>query len=60
MNPRHLLRMSKWARRPPSEARVKLLIGIIVVCLALAGIEWLVGWPDWLTLNGDPRGRVGF
>lgn len=60
MDMRKMLRMAKWAHRPPSEKRVKLVIGIIVVCLVLAGIDWLVGWPEWLTLNNQPRGRLGF
>ena len=41
MNLRHLLRMARWARHPPSERRVILVAGVIVACLALAGLEWL-------------------
>lgn len=53
-----LLRAARWVRNPPSEARVKLVVGVVLACLVLAGIEWLWGWPDWLTGAGDPRGRV--
>ncbi len=49
MNPRWLLRMSRWAAHPPSWARVKLVFGVILLCLLLAGIERFFGWPDWLT-----------
>lgn len=58
MNLRWLLRMSRWARNPPSESRVKLVLAIILVCLAIYGIERFWGWPDWLTLEGDPGRRV--
>jgi hypothetical protein len=55
MNPMWLLRMSRWARRPPSLQRVVLVVAVIVLCLLLVGAEWLWGWPDWLTVNGRPR-----
>lgn len=57
-NFRHLMRMSKWARRPPGERQVKLVLGVIALCLALFAVERLVGWPDWLTPNQVPRGRL--
>lgn len=47
MNPRHLLRMSQWARNPPSEKRVKLVLGIIILCLVIGGIEYMGWWPEW-------------
>jgi len=55
---RHLLRMTRLARHPPSAARVKLVLGVIVACLILFGIERMVGWPDWLRVNELPRGRM--
>lgn len=55
MNYTWFLRMAKWARNPPSEARVKLVLGVIVICLLLVGIEHFFGWPDWLTLNNGGR-----
>ena len=58
MNPIWFLRMSKWARNPPSDARVKLVLGIILACLILFGIEWWFGWPEWLTPNRVPKGRL--
>ena len=51
MNIRHFLRMSRWARNPPSERRVKLVFGLILVCLILAGIEYMGWWPDWAKPN---------
>ena len=45
---RWLLRMARWARKPPSAARVRLVAGVIVLCLVLFAIERLFGWPDWL------------
>jgi hypothetical protein len=58
LNPRQMLRMSKWARNPPSTQRVKLVAGIIVVCLVLFAVERMFGWPDWLTVDSTPRGRI--
>jgi len=55
---RQLLRMKKWARRPPGERQVKLVLGVIALCLMLFAVERLVGWPDWLTPNRVPRGRL--
>ena len=60
MNPIWLLRMAQWARNPPSAGRVKLVFAIIVLCLILFGIERLFGWPEWLTPNRVPRGRIDF
>lgn len=54
MNIRHLLRMAKWARNPPSERMVKLVLGVIAVCLVLAGAEWLGLLPDWFGLPARP------
>jgi hypothetical protein len=55
MNPRWLLLMSRLARNPPSAARVKLMLGIILVLLIIYLIEHFFGWPDFLTV--EPRGR---
>ena len=43
------LRMAKWARHPPSARRVKLVLGVVAVCLILFAIERLIGFPDGLT-----------
>jgi predicted acyltransferase len=60
MNPIWFLRMARWAKKPPSEARVKMVLAIIAICLLIFGYEWLFGWPDWLTPNQVPRGRIKF
>lgn len=60
MNPIWFLRMSKWARNPPSAARVKLVFAIIGICLVLFGIEFFFGWPEWLTPNRVPGGRIKY
>lgn len=57
MNPIWLIRMSRWARHPPPMGRVKLVVGVIVLCLVLFGIEYFWGWPDWLTVNGKAKPR---
>ncbi|MFZ5963777.1 hypothetical protein ACOXXX_12550 [Thalassococcus sp. BH17M4-6] len=46
-----LLRMSRWARNPPSARQVKLVLAIIAVCLVLYGIERWIGWPDALSVE---------
>ena len=57
-NPRQMLRMSRWARNPPSAQRVKMVAGIIVFCLLLFAIERIFGWPEWLTVDNARRGRI--
>jgi len=57
-SPLQLLRMSKWARHPPSMRRVLLVLGVVVLCLVLFGIERFVGWPDALTPEGPARPRI--
>lgn len=51
MNPRHFLRMARWARRPPSEKRVRLVLAVLVICAVIYGVEWFFGWPAWLTIR---------
>ncbi|MCV2881040.1 hypothetical protein [Actibacterium sp. XHP0104] len=58
MNIRPFLRMAKWAHRPPGERRVKLVLGAIGLCLILLGVELFIGWPEWLTIDGAPKGRI--
>ncbi len=58
MNLRHLLRMSKWARKPPSDTKVKLVIGIIVICLILFAVERWIGVPDWMQMELPRRNKI--
>ncbi|WP_353472445.1 hypothetical protein PVT71_14240 [Salipiger sp. H15] len=44
-----LLRMARWLRHPPSPARVRLVLAVLGLCLALAAIERWIGWPDALS-----------
>lgn len=46
---RWFLRMARWAHRPPSEKQVRMVLAIVLVCLVIAGIEWMGWWPDWAT-----------
>ena len=55
MNPIWLMRMSKWARNPPSTKRVKLVFAAIALALIIVGIEWMGWWPDWATAERIPR-----
>ena len=59
MNLRHLLRMARWARHPPSEKRVVLVAVVVAACLALAGLEWLGVLPDAFGLRpGGEKPRI--
>jgi hypothetical protein len=49
-----LMRAKRWVQNPPSMGRVKLVVGVVAICLAIAGIEYFGFWPDWMTL--DRRG----
>ena len=49
MNLLWLLRMKRWAQRPPSWRRVLFGLAIIGGCVGLYLIEQTWGWPDWLT-----------
>ena len=51
MNLHWLLRMKRWVQHPPSPAKIKLVLGVIILCFAIYGIEYVWGWPDWLTVN---------
>ena len=55
MNLVWLMRMARWARRPPSAARVKLVLGVVAACFVLWGIELIWGWPEALRVNRIPR-----
>ena len=46
-----LLRAVGWARNPPSAKKMKFVLAIIAVVLALVAIEKLFGWPEALTVN---------
>ena len=50
-----LIKMAMWARNPPPVWKVVLVLGVIAACFVLVGFEKLVGWPDWLTVNGKAR-----
>lgn len=55
---RWLIRMSQWARNPPSMRRVMLWATIIAICLAVFGLERFGLWPEWMTVSKTPR--IGF
>ena len=58
LTPRSIVRMAKWARRPPSLKMVIMVFSIVAIGLLIAGIEHYVGWPD--TLTADPKGHGKF
>lgn len=50
------VRAARWARHPPSPGRVKLVLAVVALVVALFLIERFVGWPDWLTVAPPRRG----
>jgi len=46
-----LMRMSRWARNPPSQKRVIRFAIVLGICLALWAVERFFGWPEALTPN---------
>jgi hypothetical protein len=56
MNITWLLRLARWARRPPGPRTVRLWLIVIGAGLAIAGIEFFLGWPEALRL--EPRRSV--
>lgn len=52
---RWLMRAALWVRSPPSPQRVKLFVGLLAICLAIAFYEHYFGWPSWATLDRPPR-----
>lgn len=59
MNPAWLMRMARWARRPPSARRALALVLIITLSLGVAALERTGFWPDWATLERNPGARGG-
>lgn len=56
LNPRHFLRMKRFAQRPASMWRVKLVFAVIGLCLILFAVERWIGWPE--ALSTEPRTRI--
>ena len=51
-----LMRMARWARNPPSPARMKLMAAVGVLGLAIWGIEAMGWWPEWAKTERIKRG----
>jgi len=49
-----MIRAKRWVQHPPSAGRVKLVLGVIALCILLVAVEKSIGWPDWMTV--DRRG----
>ncbi|MCA0921617.1 hypothetical protein [Pseudooceanicola nanhaiensis] len=45
---RWLLRMARWARNPPSPGRVRLVLIVVAICLAVVLLEQVFGFPEEL------------
>ena len=63
MNAWRWLRARNASAAPALPQRVKLVIGAIALCILLFGVDYFVGWPDWLTRyrpSGLPDGAANF
>jgi hypothetical protein len=50
MNVFLLMRLRRWAQRPPTGRAVLGVLAVVVICLAFFALErWLGGWPAALT-----------
>jgi hypothetical protein len=43
--------MARLARRPPSMTRVMIGVVVALICLVIFGIEYFIGWPDWMSVE---------
>jgi len=55
MNLMWLVRAKRWAKNPPSTQRIKLVFGVVLLCLVLVGIEKFIGVPEWMQLERSGR-----
>ncbi len=46
-----LLRAVRWARNPPSERHVLIVLIAVALALAIAGLGYLGLWPEWAQLE---------
>lgn len=46
-----LVQAKRWAQNPPSLKKVILVCCVVVAALVLVSIEYVFGWPAWLTVN---------
>ena len=51
MNPIWLLRMRKWMQNPPSPGRIKLVFGVVAVCVLIVVLDRYGFWPGWATAD---------
>ncbi|MEL6479666.1 MAG: hypothetical protein AAFR17_20245 [Pseudomonadota bacterium] len=50
-----LMRLSRWARHPPPKGRVLMMLGLLAVIGAIAGLEAFGLWPEALSLDRSPQ-----
>ncbi|MGR3481536.1 hypothetical protein [Salipiger marinus] len=41
--------MARWVRHPPSAGRVRLVLIVLALCLALYAVERWISWPEALS-----------
>lgn len=57
MNLKFLMRMTRVARSRPTEQKFWVMAAIVAIIFVVFGFERLFGWPDWLTIDRQPRYR---
>ena len=53
-----LLRAKRWAERPPSLRHVIMVLTIVGIGMAIAGLQYLGWWPDWATMDQGRGVRI--
>lgn len=53
-----LLRASKWVRNPPGARRVRLVLAIVALAVAIVALEKLGWWPEWAKMERDRAPRL--
>ncbi|MEM9717440.1 MAG: hypothetical protein AAF826_13075 [Pseudomonadota bacterium] len=52
--------MKRWVQNPPSMKMVRLVVGVVLACIALVAYEYMFGWPEALTAERMPRRPMNF
>jgi len=55
MNLIWLVRMSNWVRHPPSMRRLRIVLVVALIVIAIVGLEWAGLWPEWAQMERAPR-----
>lgn len=55
MNLTWLMRMARWARRPPSLRQVQIAGVVLLIAVSIWGLDKAGLWPDWARMERAPK-----